>query len=152
MPNLLDRLLYRFGYVRIHQPILYLEDEIVLALASIAAESTQQEIEHQAYDLLLRAIQRQLSDNANLQLWAELTRREKQTAALICLGFTNQEIATRMVISVNTVKSHIRNVFSKFGVNSKTELQAALAGWDFSEWSAEESGIHLLNSPHEASP
>ena len=151
MPHLLDRLLYRFGYVRIHQPVLYLEEEMVLVLASLSA-SSQQDIEQIAYELLHTAVTSRLADAAYLQLWQELTRREKQTAALVCLGFTNQEIAARMIISVNTVKTHIRSIFSKFGINSKNELQAILSGWDFTEWSEEESGIHYLDSPPGASP
>jgi DNA-binding CsgD family transcriptional regulator len=151
MPHLLDRLLYRFGYVRIRQPILYLEEEMVWMLASLSG-STQQDIEQIAHELLHTAVTNRLADAAYLQLWQELTRREKQTAALVCLGFTNQEIAARMIISVNTVKTHIRSIFSKFGVNSKNELQAILSGWDFTEWSEEESGIHYINSPPGASP
>jgi DNA-binding CsgD family transcriptional regulator len=151
MPHLLDRLLYRFGYVRIRQPILYLEEEMVWMLASLSG-STQQDIEQIAYELLHTAVTNCLADAAYLQLWQELTRREKQTAALVCLGFTNQEIAARMIISVNTVKTHIRSIFSKFGINSKNELQAILSGWDFTEWSEEESGIHYLDSPPGASP
>jgi DNA-binding CsgD family transcriptional regulator len=151
MPHLLDRLLYRFGYVRIRQPILYLEEEMVWMLASLSG-STQQDIEQIAYELLHTAVTNCLADAAYLQLWQELTRREKQTAALVCLGFTNQEIAARMIISVNTVKTHIRSIFSKFGINCKNELQAILSGWDFTEWSEEESGIHYLDSPPGASP
>jgi DNA-binding CsgD family transcriptional regulator len=150
MPHLLDRLLYRFGYVRIRQPILYLEEEMVWMLASLSS-STQRDIEQTAHELLHTAVTNRLADATYLQLWQELTRREKQTAALVCLGFTNQEIAERMIISVNTVKTHIRSIFSKFGINSKNELQAILSGWDFTEWSEEESGIHYLDSPPGAS-
>lgn len=70
----------------------------------------------------------------NLQRWEALTPREQQIAALTCLGYTNQEIAERMVISANTVRTHIRNVLYKFNINSKVELQKVLAGWDFRAW------------------
>lgn len=151
MSHFLDRFLYRFGYVRIGQPILYLEEEVVLMLTSLSGPA-QPDVEGIARELLVTAVTKRLSDAAYLQLWQGLTRREKQTAALVCLGFTNQEIAERMIISVNTVKTHIRSIFGKFGVNSKTDLQAILSGWDFTEWSEEESGIHYLDSPPEASP
>jgi hypothetical protein len=55
-----------------------------------------------------------------------------------------------MVISVNTVKTHLRNIFGKFGISSKTELQDILSGWDFGAWVEDESGIHPLVSPQEA--
>lgn len=123
---------------------------MVLLLASLSG-SSQQAVEETARELLVTAVHKRLTDAAYLHLWQELTPREKQTAALVCLGFTNQEIAARMVISVNTVKTHIRSIFHKFGVNSKNDLQTILSGWDFTEWSEEESGIHYLDSPPEAS-
>ncbi|MCP4418016.1 MAG: helix-turn-helix transcriptional regulator, partial [Chloroflexi bacterium] len=70
----------------------------------------------------------------NLALWHTLTNREKETAAFTCLGYTNHEIAQKMVISPNTVKTHLRRVLQKFGVGSKSELQLVLASWDFSGW------------------
>ena len=151
MHHLFDRLLHRFGYVRISQPMLYIGNDLIPLLAELAHRD-QQDIEQVARELLVTAVTNRLADAAYLQLWQELTRREKQTAALVCLGFTNQEIAARMIISVNTVKTHIRSIFSKFGINSKNELQAILSGWDFTEWSEEESGIHYIDSPPGASP
>ena len=74
MPHLLDRLLYRFGYVRIRQPILYLEEEMVWMLASLSG-SSQQDIEQIAHELLHTAVTNHLADAAYLQLWQELTRR-----------------------------------------------------------------------------
>jgi DNA-binding NarL/FixJ family response regulator len=38
------------------------------------------------------------------------------------------------VISTSTVKSHIRNVLMKFGLNGKLELKTVLDDWDFSQW------------------
>ncbi|MCP4418020.1 MAG: helix-turn-helix transcriptional regulator, partial [Chloroflexi bacterium] len=70
----------------------------------------------------------------NLALWHTLTNREKETAAFTCLGYTNHEIAQKMVISPNTVKTHLRRVLQKFGVGSKVELQFQLAAWDFHAW------------------
>jgi DNA-binding CsgD family transcriptional regulator len=146
MLPLLDRLLHRFGYVRITQPMLYIGQELLPVLEELAYRD-QQDVEEMARALLLTAVNKRLADATSLQLWQELTRREKQTAALVCLGFTNQEIAERMIISVNTVKSHIRSILGKFNVNSKQDLQVILSGWDFTEWSELESGIHYLDSP-----
>ena len=70
----------------------------------------------------------------NFEPWQELTPREKQAAALACLGYTNLEIAERMVISRNTVKTHLRSVLRKFNVNSKSQLREVLTGWDFRGW------------------
>ena len=68
------------------------------------------------------------------RLWSELTPRGQQVAALVCLGYTNHEIAHRLTISVNTVRSHVRNVLDKFQVASKAELRLILADWNFDNW------------------
>jgi DNA-binding NarL/FixJ family response regulator len=47
-------------------------------------------------------------------------------AALIVQGQTNREIAATMFITVNTVQTHVRHIFQKLGVRSRTELVALL--------------------------
>jgi ATP/maltotriose-dependent transcriptional regulator MalT len=39
---------------------------------------------------------------------------------LIAKGLTNQVVATRLVLSLHTVKTHTRNIYSKLGVNNRT--------------------------------
>lgn len=51
-----------------------------------------------------------------------LTTREIEVAQLIQEGLNNTEIADRLVISMPTVKTHIKNIFSKFGVTSRSAL------------------------------
>lgn len=60
-----------------------------------------------------------------------LSERELEIVALVAEGLTNREIATRMFLSPNTVKVHLRNIFTKTGAASRTELtvQAMQAGW-----------------------
>lgn len=52
----------------------------------------------------------------------ELTNRESQIALHIARGKTNLEIARQLFISENTVKTHIKRIFTKTGVKSRTEL------------------------------
>ena len=61
-----------------------------------------------------------------------LTEREKEVAALACLGYTNLEIADKLVVSIETIKAHISNVLLKFEFPSRHTLQQILADWDFS--------------------
>ena len=50
-----------------------------------------------------------------------LTSREKQTLALVVMGFTNGEIAGRLYLAESTVKSHLSSAFNKLGVRSRNE-------------------------------
>ncbi|MFC2151826.1 LuxR C-terminal-related transcriptional regulator [Bacteroidota bacterium] len=51
----------------------------------------------------------------------DLSTREIDTLKLIAEGLNNQEIADKMFISLNTVKSHIKNIYIKLEVNSRTQ-------------------------------
>lgn len=51
----------------------------------------------------------------------ELTTRETEILALIAEGKSNKEIAAELVISINTVKVHVSNIFQKIEVSSRTE-------------------------------
>jgi len=55
-----------------------------------------------------------------------LTNTEQRIATLIAQGLTNREIASAMFITGNTVQTHVRHIFQKLGVRSRTELAAQL--------------------------
>jgi DNA-binding NarL/FixJ family response regulator len=50
-----------------------------------------------------------------------LSTREKQILGMVVLGFTNGEIARKLVVAETTVKSHLSSAFRKLGVRSRTE-------------------------------
>jgi DNA-binding NarL/FixJ family response regulator len=57
--------------------------------------------------------------NANLP--TPLSQRELELLALLRTGSTNKEIADRMFISVNTVKTHLQHLFGKLDVSNRTQ-------------------------------
>jgi DNA-binding CsgD family transcriptional regulator len=56
--------------------------------------------------------------------YAHLSAREIDIVTLLSQGLINKEIAQRLNISVNTVKFHVKNVYSKLKISSRKEIVA----------------------------
>jgi DNA-binding CsgD family transcriptional regulator len=56
----------------------------------------------------------------------QLTRREQQLARLVCNGRSNQEIADKSGLSLETVKKHLHSIFRKLEVSSRSRLMALM--------------------------
>jgi len=52
----------------------------------------------------------------------DLTRKEEEITSLICRGFRNKEIAQKLNISEQTVKSHCNRIYKKAGVSDRVQL------------------------------
>ncbi|RYF40524.1 MAG: LuxR family transcriptional regulator, partial [Comamonadaceae bacterium] len=58
----------------------------------------------------------------------ELSLREKEVLTGIAKGFTYAEVAAALDISANTVRTHIKNIYTKLAVNSRSE-----AVWEYNQ-------------------
>jgi DNA-binding CsgD family transcriptional regulator len=67
---------------------------------------------------------RELSKIAGRAPARGLTDTEHRIAALVAQGQTNRQVAAAMFVTENTVQTHIRHIFRKLGVRSRTELAA----------------------------
>jgi ATP/maltotriose-dependent transcriptional regulator MalT len=66
-------------------------------------------------------------DDATFDALEKLTPQELRVALLVAKGLSNREIAAALFVSARTVEAHLRNVFPKVGVRSRTELARAVA-------------------------
>ncbi len=77
-------------------------------------------------DLDPMPIERKASTKNRIKTLGALTCREEEVLDLILSGKTNREIAGLLKITENTVKSHVRNIFSKYDVKNRGELISLL--------------------------
>jgi len=59
--------------------------------------------------------------DASLISQFELSKRELEILGLLAQGHSNQEIATKLFVSLSTVKTHIQNLFEKLEVKRRTQ-------------------------------
>ena len=130
--QLLDRLHTR------HSPRWHyfsLDESLHTALEQRAGQE-QRPVEELQAELVATGLAHLQTTDFLKERWDRLTPREQEVTALTCLRYTNRQMAGRLNISVETVKTHITNTLIKFDLHSKTELRQALSGWNFSEWGA----------------
>jgi DNA-binding CsgD family transcriptional regulator len=110
-----------------------LDEKLQLRLINLALQEGRSEVE--VIDELVAAGLQKYSGTAQLsQNWQALSMREQDMTALACLGYTNRQIAAKLGISVETVKTHMSSTLYKLNLHSRKQLRVIFAGWDFSAW------------------
>ncbi len=103
------------GYVRIFA------DEGT-SMARLLSEANAQGLMPEYVGKLLTAFgETERKTPPNQPLVEPLSEREREILSLIANGLKNKEIAERMVISLNTVLYHTKNIYNKLGVNKRTQ-------------------------------
>jgi DNA-binding CsgD family transcriptional regulator len=110
-----------------------ISDSLQVTLATIARHEGRPEHELLP-DILAAGLNQYVTKEKLWNRWQSLSAREKEVAALACLGYTNREIGKRLNISAETVKVRLQKGLMKFGLSSRAQLRMLLEGWDFSEW------------------
>ena len=88
-------------------------DELFTALSQVLEGKTYLNTELQ--QLFLKGMR----DQKNIPL---LTKKEKEVLNLIAAGLTNKDIATKLKIGEETIKSHRKNIMNKFDIHNTAEL------------------------------
>ncbi|MBO7361823.1 MAG: response regulator transcription factor [Lachnospiraceae bacterium] len=69
-----------------------------------------------------------MTKNTDVDLFGEMTDREREIAALLAEGLTNGQIADKLYISEGTVKNYISSIYDKTGIHDRVKLVVALSG------------------------
>ena len=70
----------------------------------------------------------QVAPDAPVEARADvLTNREREVALLVAEGLRSREVAERLTIAPQTVKSHLKTIFDKLGVRNRVELARRLS-------------------------
>ncbi len=106
-----------------------------LAMLNDLAHEKGVRMEDLAMEMLGKEIDKQYqSTNDNVLNWESLSERQQEVAALACLSYTNAEIAKKLDISLETVKTHMKVILRKFKVRGRHQLRYILRRWDFREF------------------
>lgn len=88
---------------------------------------------------LLRRVAALAAECRSSKVQAHLTAREREIIQLVDQGFSNKEIAQRLVINVRTVKNHVHNILDKLQVHRRSEAAARMRD----QWPAAEGAARL---------
>ena len=102
-------------------PFIYYYDRIkdLLAEASKIQTASKANFQRELLEKIKKAIEkRNIATTKNLI--AELSTRELDVLRLITDGLKNREIADKLFVSLDTVKTHVRNILLKLEVDSRT--------------------------------
>lgn len=90
------------------------------------ARARRQPPEALAGELLALALRHEAQRARAEASLADLTPRQREVAGLAARGYTNLRIAEALVVSPETVKTHMRHVLEKLGLRAKSQLQLLL--------------------------
>ena len=92
---------------------------------SISAYIEKQAFDRAAFRRVIAETKQTYQSQSEL---SALTEREREVLQLLAQGLTNKEIAEKLVITTNTVKRHLKAIFEKLNVHTRSAATAKVAG------------------------
>ncbi|MFK7798656.1 MAG: response regulator [Aureispira sp.] len=92
------------------------KEQIIDAVNTIMTDS------HYYDERVVTLVMNNYKSTSSVSIKTPLTKREIEVCKLIVKGKTNKEIAEELVLSVNTISSHRKHIFSKLGINKAIDL------------------------------
>jgi len=109
-------------------------DEELSTQLRLAARASEQAPEILAAKLLERGLEREAQRAQVQNTLKSLSPREQEVTWLTARGYTNRQIADSLVLSPETVKTHVRHILEKLGVRSKADLRLLLLDLGIRWW------------------
>jgi RNA polymerase sigma factor (sigma-70 family) len=100
----------------------------------LAAHASEQTPETLATELLARGLEQEAQRSQVQSILETLTPREQEVTWLTVRGYTNRQIAEALVLSPETVKTHVRHILEKLGLRSKGDLRLLLLDLGIRWW------------------
>lgn len=123
-----------------------LQDLISRGLAGVLVSNTDSQMLRKAIGAVAagqlwldhNTIDHMLCEGANSEKTFALTDRESEVLHYLCAGLSNREIAEKLFISEQTIKSHCNHLYRKFGVQNRVKLMVYVSEHSgLSKWSPE---------------
>jgi ATP/maltotriose-dependent transcriptional regulator MalT len=108
-------------------------EEAARLLAAGGAAHDHERVRHRLRDIGVRtpAVPRRTVDSTG---WDALTDSELKVVRLVADGLTNRAVADRLHLSVHTVNTHLKHVFTKLGINTRVDLTRLAMEHDGRDW------------------
>jgi LuxR family maltose regulon positive regulatory protein len=105
-------------------------ERLTALLKAILPEIRDESLSNYARELLYAMVKEQSQKAATSpgpveMLIEPLSEQEQRVLRLLAAGLSNPEISNELVISINTVKTHVKNIYGKLGINSRKDAREA---------------------------
>jgi DNA-binding NarL/FixJ family response regulator len=69
--------------------------------------------------------QNQTLSKGQVLLMTSTTKKEKEVLSLVCNGLSNDQVADKLNVSINTIKMHMQNIYKKTNIRNRSHLLLA---------------------------